>query len=393
MVPSSKDLFVKPNISDSLYQLDRPQTLKASTALLKHIKSASKHKETIAAKKNLLAGGGESDSDENEDLKNDPIFLTLATKKYVTDKTRLKPGKINLPHPIYDTETSSICLITTDPQREVKDAIAHPTFPPQLGKHITRVIGMSKLKAKYSSYESRRQLLSEHDVFLADDRIITRLPKTLGKVFYQTTSKRPMPVTFQAPKPQGPKKSAGTSQNPSEPRSLHKPELIAREIEKALSCAQVYMATAATTSVRVGLASFTPKQLAENVATVVDGMIEKFIPQKWRNVRAIHIKGQRTAALPIWLPNELWVEEKDILEDEEAADAIAKVNQKEKKRKAVEGGEAAEKLEKKVKLLEVKKEPKKPGNKMSKEMLERREKLRKQKQEAREEASKEVAVF
>lgn len=340
-----------------------------------------------------MLAGPESESEGDDDLKDEPIYLSLATKKYVTDKTRLKPGKIELPHPIYNTETSTICLITSDPQREVKDAIANPAFPTQLAKRITRVIGVSKLKAKYSSYESRRQLFNEHDVFLADDRIITRLPKTLGKVFYQATTKRPIPVTFQTRKPKGAKTSEGNAPKDSEPRKLHKPESIAREIEKTLSCAQVYMSMAATTSVRVGLASFAPEQLAENVATVVSVMIDRFVPQKWKNVRAIHIKGRNTMALPIWLPSELWVEEKDVLEDGEAVEVIAKATQKGKKRKAIEGESAVENPEKKVKLLEGSRKTKILGaSGMGKEMLERREKLRQQKQQSREAVDKETVL-
>lgn len=69
---------------------------------------------------------------------------------------------------------------------------------------------------------------------------------------------------------------------------------------------------------RVGLASFTPEQVAANVEAVVNGMVEKFVSKGWRNVRSVHIKGPNTLALPIWLAEELWVEETDVLEEAEA---------------------------------------------------------------------------
>jgi ribosome biogenesis protein UTP30 len=57
--------------------------------------------------------------------------------------------------------------------------------------------------------------------------------------------------------------------------------------------------------------------LQANVEAVVNGLIEKFVPQQWRNVRAVHIKGPNTAALPIWLTEELWAEETQVLEQQE----------------------------------------------------------------------------
>jgi ribosome biogenesis protein UTP30 len=57
--------------------------------------------------------------------------------------------------------------------------------------------------------------------------------------------------------------------------------------------------------------------LQANVEAIVNGMVEKFVPQKWRNVRAVHIKGPNTAALPIWLTEELWAEETQVLEQQQ----------------------------------------------------------------------------
>jgi ribosome biogenesis protein UTP30 len=50
---------------------------------------------------------------------------------------------------------------------------------------VKRVVGVAKLKGKFAPFEARRQLMNEHDVFLADDRIIPMLPKLLGKKWMQ----------------------------------------------------------------------------------------------------------------------------------------------------------------------------------------------------------------
>ena len=115
----------------------------------------------------------------------------------------------------------------------------------------------------------------------------------------------------------------------------------------------------------------------------------------WKNVRAVHVKGPNTMALPIWLADELWVDEGMVLEDEEAADLKAKAAQKGKrKRKLTEGKENGvvdreggkrqahgeigyedEPKQKKVKKLK--------DDDLSRETKERREKLRQQQREAR----------
>ena len=51
---------------------------------------------------------------------------------------------------------------------------------------MKKVIGISKLKAKYESHEAKRNLCSEYDIFLADNRILPVLPKLLGKTLGHT---------------------------------------------------------------------------------------------------------------------------------------------------------------------------------------------------------------
>ena len=48
-----------------------------------------------------------------------------------------------------------------------------------------KVIEVTKLRKIYKSYESRRKLLGSYDMFLADDRITSLLPRLLGKKFFE----------------------------------------------------------------------------------------------------------------------------------------------------------------------------------------------------------------
>lgn len=305
--------------------------------MLRHIKSNQEAKEKSATKKTLI--GDNEDSDDGETpLNNEAVWLVLTTKKHVVDKNRLKPGKIALPHSLNSSPSLSVCLITADPQRGVKDIVADPSFPQELSSRIEKVIGFSKLKQRYQSFESRRQLLSEHDVFLADERIITRLVPTLGKIFYKS-SKRPIPIRIQKiEKVDGKRVKQDPKAKPSKEEKSAQfaaPLIVAKEIERALHSAPVQLAPSTSTAVRVGSSKFTAEQLSENVDAVVKGMTEKFVAKGWRNIKNIHIKGANTTALPIWLADELWVDNADVLEDGNETAAIEDGKKPGKKRKSL----------------------------------------------------------
>ncbi|KAI5287939.1 hypothetical protein KEM54_005600, partial [Ascosphaera aggregata] len=239
--------------SGSPYQLDNDQVVRASSALLTHIKSEDKSRTTQSGKKSLLAAG---DSDSEDELENDiPVWLIMTTKQHIVDKNRLKPGKITVPYSLNTSESLRICLLTADPQRAVKDVVADPAFPTSLSSSITTIIGYSKLKAKYHTFESRRQLLAEHDVFLADDRIVNRLVGALGKIFYKS-SKRPIPINIaEIQKKDGKRLKRDERKRPptdGKYAAVASPAVVAKEIEKTLSTVAVHLAPATTTAVRVG---------------------------------------------------------------------------------------------------------------------------------------------
>ncbi|KAM0562314.1 hypothetical protein ACHAPJ_002001 [Fusarium lateritium] len=363
--------------STAVAAIDPDQTLKASKALLAHIKKASKQKVEESGKRNLL--------DDDEDPTNIPIWLNLTTKRHIADKARLQPGKISLPHSLNADESTTICLITAEPQRAYKDIVASEEFPAELGKRITRVIDYGKLKAKYSQYEAQRKLFAEADIFLGDDRIINRLPKVLGKTFYKTTQKRPVPVNLQAkaPKVDGKRqkrvKTEGTV-------NAGTPAEIAKEVQKAIDSALVSLAPTTNTSIRIGYSGWTPEQIADNVDAVVTGMVEKWVPQKWRNMKSVYIKGPETTALPIWLTDELWVDEKDVIAEDEATKALKseKANIG-KKRKSLDNTEAEETdaPAPKKKAKKQKQVAEGDDDKLDKQISDRKTRLRKQKATAK----------
>lgn len=335
--------------------------MKASTALLQHVRQEAKRLKELASKKNLLDSEDEGSDSDEQPSEDPPIWLNLTTKKHMVDKNRLKPGRITVPHSLNSSPTFSICLITADPQRAVKDVVAHPAFPTSLSSRIGKIIGYSKLKAKYHPFENRRQLLAEHDIFLADDRIITRLVGTLGKTFYKDSAKRPIPIRISRQDKLDGKRIKSKTKNSKEDQSasVASPAVVAKEIESAINAVPISLKPGTSAAVRVGRASFTPTQLSENITTVASAMIDKYVARGWRNVKAIHIKSPTSAALPIWLADDLWVTDGDVVKDgeevelqkkKEAEIAAKRADRKKRKAEHDEAHPSAEQQAKKRKL-------------------------------------------
>lgn len=199
------------------------------------------------------------------------------------------------------------------------------------------------------------------------------MPKLLGKNFYKSTTKRPIPVSIQAEAPKSEGKRIARAKGEDAPKSAE-PKKIAAEIEKAISCALVTLSSSTNSAIRIGYASWDAAKLAENLETVANTVIEKYVPKKWRGVRAIHVKGPETMALPIWLADELWVEDEDVLDEsvvKEIEEKAAEKKNKKRKNREVEGGE-----EKKQKLLESN------DDKLDEEIALRKAMLKKQKEDA-----------
>ncbi|PSN71277.1 ribosomal protein L1 [Corynespora cassiicola Philippines] len=349
----------------SPYQLDAAQVERAATALVAHMKKHAEEKQE-KGKKSLTAD--EDDAEENDQ----PIFLSVSTKKHVHDTSKLKPTKLPIPHSIQPSDVR-ICIFTKDPQRAYKDLVASDAFPADVRAKVARVLGVEKLKKKFKSFEQKRALLAEYDLFMVDDRIIKIAADFLGKTFYQSKSKRPVPIRLTAgAKTEKDKKSEGV---------IGTPQGVAKEIENALNATYVSMSASANTSIKVGKLSMTPGQLKDNVEAVVTKVVEKHIEHGWRNVRSLHIKGPTTKALPIWLADELWTDDAQVLD--KAWQPAIKDGEKasDKKRKWEEWEEELlddEVLAKKKAGREAKKNKKEPEEKKASSISkEKRKKLKK----------------
>lgn len=316
-----------------------------------------------------------------------PVWLTVTTKRHMHDSKKLQPGKIILPHPLRDDPEATICLIVADPQRHYKDLVASPEFPDALRARVTRVIDLKHLTAKFKQYEAQRKLYAEHDVFLADDRVINRLPKALGKSFYKSTTKRPIPVVLAPKKPHdsnNKQRGKRTAKNPDEVPSRPTAEVVA-EIEKAIGAALVHLSPSTNTAVKVGFAGMEPKALSENIVKAANEVANKYVPKRNNGVRSIFVKGPATAALPIWQDAELWLDaEVDVIANgSELAKAIEAKREQANVGKKRKGADSAEEAEPKSKKAKKESAPEADDDKLDKQIAVRKSKLRSAKAKAK----------
>ncbi|KAF9345434.1 hypothetical protein BGX34_004779 [Mortierella sp. NVP85] len=194
------------------------------------------------------------------------VWLIIATKKF-SDETKAKPHRIPLKHSIVPPD-AEICLFVKDPQREYKNLLEEKKVTA-----VSKVIGVSKLRANYKPYEAKRQLCASYGMFLADARVVTILPKLIGKTFF-LKKKQPIPV------------------------DMTKGDL-KKEIARALGSTYMHLTPGTCTAVKVGLTSQSAAEITANIETAIPHIIEK-IPRKWKNVQAINLKTNNSIALPIY---------------------------------------------------------------------------------------------
>jgi len=169
---------------------------------------------------------------------------------------------------------AEICIIVKDPQKLYKELLESKEV-----KRISKVIGISKLRDEYRPFEAKRKLCNSYNLFLADDRVLSMLPKMLGKTFFER-KKQPVPV------------------------NLTKSNLKA-EIARACDSTYMHLAAGTCCAIKIGTTAQDPSQIFENLQTALPRIVEK-IPRKWKNIQSLHVKTSDSISLPIYnsLPDE-----------------------------------------------------------------------------------------
>lgn len=173
-----------------------------------------------------------------------------------------------LEHSLHRDGEDEVCFFVKDPQRLMKDYLEDHG-----NGGVTRVMGVEKVRKRYGTHESRRELLRMYDLFLVDNRVAPMMPSLLGNSFL-TSKKMPLPVDMR--------------------------KNVVEAIKRAISSTAFTPRQGSSTSLRVGRGDFTAQQLIDNIQTTVSGVVKR-MKKGWGNIQSLSIKTNGSPALPIYM--------------------------------------------------------------------------------------------
>ncbi|KAK1385357.1 ribosomal L1 domain-containing protein 1-like [Heracleum sosnowskyi] len=217
-------------------------------------------------------------NDPQTQLDDDFIYL-LVTLKKVPRKDHRTSFKIPLVHPLEDSLLfKEVCLIIDDrpksnPKFKTNVEVANEKIKNE-DLPVSKVLKFSTLRSEYKSFEAKKKLYEEFDVFFVDKRVEKMIPGILGKVFYGSKKKVPVAV------------------------SLGKCSW-KEEIERGSRSVMLKLSGGTCSLVKVGRGLMGRGEIFENVVKVIEEVVE-VVPRKWAGVRSFHLKFTESLAMPIY---------------------------------------------------------------------------------------------
>lgn len=274
---------VKSSSTKSVKSLVEDKTITKALSELKKFVANSVNEEE--AKKQLF----------EDELSND-LQIIFTKKDLFTSKKNFKPKLIHIQDKPQPEEQPKIVLFIRDDvvDKELLDKIEES----ELNSLVDQIITGAELKSTYKQYEKRRELYSLNDVFLADDSLITNLPKLLGKTFYDS-KKLPIPIKIN--------KDSFSIQS------------VINQVKKVLS--SIVYSIPRSNNLSINLGSI------ENVdESILRQVIDHFNKEE---LRAIFIKTNQSPALPLYELDTVYTEDDlkaTVGESKEAAPEAVKID-------------------------------------------------------------------
>lgn len=133
------------------------------------------------------------------------------------------------------------------------------------------------MRKKFLQYEARRKLEGSYELFLCDSSLIVPVTNFLGKLFLKK-KKQPLPIKI--PKKEFTKK-------------------LERRILEARNSTCFIKSEGLVRMVKVGVHSFSPQQIVDNVLTAMSQIAGKV--GGWKNVQCVGIRAGDTPLLPFYV--------------------------------------------------------------------------------------------
>ncbi|VVT47015.1 uncharacterized protein SAPINGB_P001501 [Magnusiomyces paraingens] len=265
----------------------------------------------------------------------EPIYLTIQTFSEIASLRSIVPFLIPLPNRIRPKLADlSICLITRDPRAPIVAVLEADKNSPTHGV-FTEIVSAGKLRSKLISFsdakkkQHRRKHLDQDeppskktkhavdnphkaapgyvksfDIIVNDSEITSeKLTKIFGPgVYLKAPGLKitiPVPISLQPPVSE----DATPAQAQKIKDTIADPLVIKNQLKYIARSSAVIKAPGKNLSILVGLSSFTPEQLMENIAATISTVLQKqggLIQGSWENVKAITIKTAKSASMPIY---------------------------------------------------------------------------------------------
>ncbi|SMN18472.1 similar to Saccharomyces cerevisiae YHR052W CIC1 Essential protein that interacts with proteasome components and has a potential role in proteasome substrate specificity [Maudiozyma saulgeensis] len=150
---------------------------------------------------------------------------------------------------------------------------------------IDEIITGNQLKTTYKAFETRRAFVSQFSLILADDSIVTSLPKLLGSKAYSKLETTPVPIRTYSNK------------------EFSKVTLVNSIKKVYLHQLPVKIPRGTTMNVHLGnLEWFKPEALVKNVDSITKKLIDLY------SIRSIFIKSNQSPVLPLYYNNDVIAE-------------------------------------------------------------------------------------
>ena len=210
-------------------------------------------------------GGGEPDA---------MISLQLGLRKVPDASGQAKPLRIAIPHPLRGAAPCQMCLfVKEDAKKVIKEALGE--LPGGSLPGLTKILGTAKLRTAYKQGSlERRKLCAAYDLFLCDERLLAAMPAMLGQEFYE---KKKLPV----------------------PVCVGNKRRFARSVAAARDSTYLRLGGGPCCAVRIGTTGMDQAPLVANAMVAIEGVVGH-IPQKWTNVKSVHLKTPESIALPLF---------------------------------------------------------------------------------------------
>ncbi|CCD24470.1 Cic1p NDAI_0D01560 [Naumovozyma dairenensis CBS 421] len=258
-----KSLIPQDRIINAITQLNKFTS--SSDDASEDKKSQLLEDDELSKSVNLIAVNATSFSGSSKNFKSK--LLTIKNSFY-------KPWKASSTTSIKDFKTLLI-LKDSDMKNVTEDDVYDKLN--EFGITIDEIVCGKDLKTKYKAFEARRAFISEFSLILADDNIVTTLPKLLGGKAYEKIETTPIPIRCYANKE----------------FSL---KALTNSIKKVyLTQLPVKLPRGTTMNVHLGnLEWFKPEELATNIENITESLVKNY------KIRAIFIKSNKSPVLPLY---------------------------------------------------------------------------------------------